>query len=883
MPRSPLPDDTEPLTTLEVTRGAVNDPSPWAATEHHLESTIEDPSYRDASNLSSSVVDLPSTFDMLLREVARIPEVAVDAPERVIAGRYKLAAVLGRGAHGKVWEAEDLLTGKRVALKILSVQVSAGEARVRREIAALRVLRLPGVVQLLDEGVEDDRPFLVMERVQGRPFPGVPSPAPWPRVAAAAEALLQTLARVHAVGVIHRDLKPANILVDADAHPTILDFGLARPVTPFDEGITGADEIVGTPAYLAPEQLRDEPSGPAADLYAVGVMLFQALSGQLPHTDEDLQKLFDTRTLPPAPPLRAAAPLTPGHVADLVDRLLAGDPAGRPASAGEALEALLGRVAEPTPPGGMPRAIPSGRDEGSLRALFTGPSRLFHVPEDAARALHLRTGGVPARVTAELGGWVRAGIARADGDRVAIDRDAIDRLEAGLLVVPDARRAEAAELPRLFNLIIADEGSPESLREIAAEALAQGHRFTAAGRLGWATAAVAEGLRAARRLGTGLDGAASGPKTRSRFAGPEAAEARGPLLSLAAQIALAEGTFPALDHALYEVLRVAPRAEAELGLAALLRAAIAVFHRTGRALAALSALPPFADPALERLRQGLRVLAARACPLEQEEAVLAEASRWADASADPAARTAHAGWLGRLRYRQGRFAEAAVLHAEASAGEPWATAKLAALLSSASARMEASQLEQAAATARDALVLARRYRLPLFEARAEWIERAATYRAGAAGGPDRELVEAAALLGPSDIEAMICLNEAAVALRVGDRGGTRELAGRARRAWASLGEQSGGALLAAALALAGGAATPDDEVAALVERALAAGVPAVGVQVLGLIALAGRLPPLDGARVDALAAAVPRETWAARLDVLSVREALDLTLPACRR
>src|SRR5579883_739740 len=133
---------------------------------------------------------------------------------RRIAGRYVLERLLGRGGQAEVWSAADRITGSRVAVKLLGE--GASPARARREIATLRLLRLPGVVRLLDEGVDDERGFVVMELVLGAPFPGVATPCTWAELGPPTLRLLETLARVHACGVVHRDLKPANVLVTAD-------------------------------------------------------------------------------------------------------------------------------------------------------------------------------------------------------------------------------------------------------------------------------------------------------------------------------------------------------------------------------------------------------------------------------------------------------------------------------------------------------------------------------------------------------------------------------------------------------------------------------------------------------------------------------------------
>lgn len=182
---------------------------------------------------------------------------AVDAPERIIARRYRLRSLVGRGGHGTVWIADDLLLGNVVAVKLLDERRTEW-SRIRREIATLRALRLDGVVRLLDEGLDEQQSFLVMEYVEGAPFPGVVQEKPqhWAEIAECTLRILETLAHLHAAGVVHRDLKPDNVLVRHDGSPILIDFGLSSLL---HSGESDAQHrLMGTPLYAAPEQLRGE-------------------------------------------------------------------------------------------------------------------------------------------------------------------------------------------------------------------------------------------------------------------------------------------------------------------------------------------------------------------------------------------------------------------------------------------------------------------------------------------------------------------------------------------------------------------------------------------------------------------------------------------------
>jgi len=329
-------------------------------------------------------------------------------PAGWLAGRYELGAFLGAGGSGRVYEARDHLAQQPVAVKL--VPRRAGRDRViRRELVALRMLDLPGVVRLLDEGEVEPRDrvglavdssgvrFLVMELLPGGPFDTLASRGGWSFWAAEAHALLGALARVHYAGFVHRDLKPGNVLLNAQGWPVITDFGLAREPA-LDEARRGVRE--GTPRYMAPEQLAGEPGDVRSDLHAVGAMFAEMLEGTVVEPE----------------------------VSAVVARMRAPDPADRFASAVEVLEAL---GADPRQVVGALPSLPDPASVDDLRSLFDGPSATFlHIAEDAAQLLRARTGGRRAAGRAELDGWVRQGRAHWDGRRVVMNRPSLERLQS---------------------------------------------------------------------------------------------------------------------------------------------------------------------------------------------------------------------------------------------------------------------------------------------------------------------------------------------------------------------------------------------------------------------------------------------------------------------
>lgn len=234
----------------------------------------------------------------------------------------------------------DGLTGRIVALKLVAATSEHHGARVRREVQALRRLEMDGVVRLLATGNHAAEPFLVLELVEGAPFPGRMRERSWRLLAHPTLALLSVLGRVHAAGIVHGDIKPSNVLVAPDGRVTLLDFGLARDTAQDLVNCEIGPDLAGTPRYLSPEQVLGGAPHAGADLYALGVMLFEALAGQPPFADESFWPRVLERRSPPAPRLADVAPGVSPALSGVIDQLLATEPELRPRSAEAAMRAL---------------------------------------------------------------------------------------------------------------------------------------------------------------------------------------------------------------------------------------------------------------------------------------------------------------------------------------------------------------------------------------------------------------------------------------------------------------------------------------------------------------------------------------------------------------
>ncbi|TQK97067.1 serine/threonine protein kinase [Streptomyces puniciscabiei] len=350
---------------------------------------------------------------------------------RLLAGRYRLGDVLGRGGMGTVWRAEDETLGRTVAVKELRFPSNIDEeekrrliTRTLREAKAIARIRNNSAVTVFDVVDEDDRPWIVMELVEGKSLAeviredGLLEPK---RAAEVGLAILDVLRSAHREGILHRDVKPSNVLIAEDGRVVLTDFGIAQ--VEGDPSITSTGMLVGAPSYISPERARGHKPGPAADLWSLGGLLYAAVEGVPPY---DKGSAIATLTAVMTEPLEE--PKNAGPLRDVIYGLLTKDPAKRLDDAGA--RAMLNAVIHapepepmdatrvvPLPP--QPGASEGRRGEeageklrGALRSV-----RKAATAATAAAAVRTKSGGGTAAPGA--GGATGTGGATAGGARPA--------------------------------------------------------------------------------------------------------------------------------------------------------------------------------------------------------------------------------------------------------------------------------------------------------------------------------------------------------------------------------------------------------------------------------------------------------------------------------
>ena len=279
-------------------------------------------------------------------------------------GPYEVLSILGAGGMGEVWRARDSVLRREAAVKVLPAE-EAGDRmrneRLLREARAASALNHPNIVTVYGAGEQDGRLYVASEIVEGSTLREAMSTGALPPLRAVdiARQVLAGLVCAHNAGIVHRDLKPENLMLTADGRVKILDFGLAKPSADSppeaaDTSLTGKGSVLGTTAYMSPEQARGERVDGRSDLFAVGVILYEMLSGRHPFRRGTPIDTASAILREPPPPLPADGPAIPGLVRDVVARALAKERGGRFRDASAMTTALGGTDDLPTVSGAAP-------------------------------------------------------------------------------------------------------------------------------------------------------------------------------------------------------------------------------------------------------------------------------------------------------------------------------------------------------------------------------------------------------------------------------------------------------------------------------------------------------------------------------------------------
>ena len=290
----------------------------------------------------------------------------------LLGGRYRLEQPIGSGGMATVWRAVDTETGQPVAVKRLHARVQDDPElaeRFRREAELVERLSHPNLVRLLDQGADAEGPFLVFELVDGTSLKnlvrqrGRLEPHEAARICAQVAHALQV---AHEQGIVHRDIKSQNVLVTRDGDAKLTDFGIARLMAAEEAGLTRTGMMIGTSDYLAPEQARGRGVDGRTDVYSLGIVLYECLTGEMPFTAENPLAVALRHVQEPMPDPRDVVPEIPGHLAAAVLRACGKEPASRFNSAEDFADAL---EADPETGTAVMPVVDEDRDEdtGQIR------------------------------------------------------------------------------------------------------------------------------------------------------------------------------------------------------------------------------------------------------------------------------------------------------------------------------------------------------------------------------------------------------------------------------------------------------------------------------------------------------------------------------------
>jgi WD40 repeat protein/serine/threonine protein kinase len=353
-----------------------------------MKSTDKDPSQGAPARADSQV-----TQAVTARQPANLLRPAETDDEMGQLGPYRVLGILGQGGMGVVFLAEDPQLNRKVALKAMLPGVgdsATGRERFFREARAAAALRHPNVVTVFQIGEDGETPYLAMELLRGETLEtrlNREHRLPWRELLGIGGQIAKGLAAAHEKGLVHRDIKPANIWIEeGEGNVKILDFRVARPVS-IDQQITQNGNVVGTPAFMSPEQAAAQPVDHRCDLFSLGCVLYRMCAGELPFKGKDaLAVVSALAVVTPAAPA-SLNPQLPIELSNLIMQLLAKRPADRPATAKEVAEALFAMARTLAEPNASPEKINEPKLTGGRTETFTSMSAVAPIRNQRKRLL----------------------------------------------------------------------------------------------------------------------------------------------------------------------------------------------------------------------------------------------------------------------------------------------------------------------------------------------------------------------------------------------------------------------------------------------------------------------------------------------------------------
>jgi serine/threonine-protein kinase len=382
--------------------------------------------------------------------------------ERVFGDRYEVESPLGAGGMAEVWRGHDRVLNRTVAIKTLLPQFARDTSfvsRFRREAQAAARLNHHGIVSVYDSGTDGDTPYIVMQYIEGRTladFLGSGKTLPPMQAAKIAQEIAEALGAAHAQGVIHRDIKPANVMITREGKVLVMDFGIARLISG-PETAPQTSAVLGTASYLSPEQAQGQPVDARSDIYALGVVLYEMLTGRPPFTGDSPMAIAykQVNATPPTP--SAANQDVPAELDAVAMRALSKNPANRYQTGQEFADDL-----ERARTGGQVMATPLLPAGGEATQVISRPQPTSVLPpqgEEPGRSRNAWVGALLAIVIMALlaaGAYLAVTMLTDDGqgELVAVpnlvgltELEAQQRLDAAGLIKGDTKRRRTDEVP----------------------------------------------------------------------------------------------------------------------------------------------------------------------------------------------------------------------------------------------------------------------------------------------------------------------------------------------------------------------------------------------------------------------------------------------------